>query len=195
METIDEIRTAEYLLRASPETVYEWFKAWPQRTPETTFFGGRYVPKDIEQKLLARKNEIVDLALAAWGTQSATIDSLYQRWCARSVVTDWPPQPSTYSYAVLASIFANVNTVFVLPSHSSSSTGIPTEDFDWLLEHSDFQGLFRLMHANIALGLGLLKLCAAKSGAYGRIDDNCRRRSNFDHLCRLNFDQGSWAVL
>ena len=23
----------------------------------------------------------------------------------------------------------------------------------------------------------------------------CRRRSNFDHLCRLNFDQGSWAVL
>ena len=23
----------------------------------------------------------------------------------------------------------------------------------------------------------------------------CRRRLNFDHLCRLNFDQGSWAVL
>jgi hypothetical protein len=22
----------------------------------------------------------------------------------------------------------------------------------------------------------------------------CRRRSNIDHLCRLNFDQGSWAV-
>ncbi len=23
----------------------------------------------------------------------------------------------------------------------------------------------------------------------------CRRRSNFDHLCRLNFDQGSWAAV
>ena len=26
------------------------------------------------------------------------------------------------------------------------------------------------------------------------LDPVCRRRSNIDHLCRLNFDQGSWAV-
>ena len=34
--------------------------------------------------------------------------------------------------------------------------------------------------------------------ALGFLSDDeyeCRRRSNFDHLCRLNFDQGSWAVL
>lgn len=163
MEKIEEIRIGEYLLRASPETIYEWFKAWPQRTPETSFFFGNDVPKEIEQKLLTRKNEIVDLALAAWGTNSETIESIYHRWCAHSVVADWPPQPSTYPYAVLASILANV--------HGLGFTGIPTEDFEWLIEHGD-NDLFCLMHNNIARGIALIERCAEKSGAYGRIDDD-----------------------
>lgn len=160
MEKIEEIRIAEYLLRASPETVYEWLKAWPQRTTEFSFYFGNRIPEEIEQKLLVRNNEIVDLALSSWGTNDQTIETLYQRWCARSVVTDWPPKPSTYPYALIAAILANVNTL-----------GIPTEDFDWLIEHGD-DDLFRLMHYNIGLGFRLLRQCAEKDGAYGRIDDN-----------------------
>lgn len=162
MERIEGIRTAEYLLRASPETVYEWFKARPQRTPESSIFSEIAIPEDIEQKLLTRNNEIVDLAIASWGTNSSTISTVYQRWCARSVVADWPPQSSTYPYAILAAILANVNAAWML---------LPIEDSDWLIEHSD-NDLFGLMHTNIGLGIGLLGRCAEKSGAYGRIEDD-----------------------
>ncbi|MDP2231327.1 hypothetical protein [Methylotenera sp.] len=167
MQEIEEIRTAEYLLRASPETVYEWFKAQPQRTLESGYFFGNDVPEEIEKKLLGRNNEIIDIALAAWGTNSETTVALYHRWCARSVVTDWPPQSSTYPYAILALTLANVNAP-AAPWWSNER--IPTNDFDWLIEYGD-DDLFRLMHANIALGFVLLRHCANKYGAYGRIDE------------------------
>ncbi len=172
MEPIDTIRTAEYLFKASPETVYEWFKVWPKRTPGTGFFFGNDVPEEIEQKLLTRNDEIVDLSLASWGTQRNTISTLYQRHCSRSVVIDWPPRPSTYPYAILAAVLANVNLELFFRSQKLESTGIPAEDFEWLIEHSDKQGFFGLMHRNIGLGIGLLHRCTAKEGAYGRIDDD-----------------------
>lgn len=171
MDTKDEIRTEAFLLKASPETVYEWLKNWPQRTSESPHFWGNNIPKEIELQLLVRKNEIVDLGLAAWGTRSETHEILYQRWCAKSVVAEWPPKRSTYPYAVLASILANVNATLIFKSQSLGSVGVTTEDFDWLIEHCD-DDLLRLMHDNIGLGLGLLLRCAQKKDAYGRMDDN-----------------------
>lgn len=174
MKEIDEIRTAEYLKRASPETVYEWLKAYPRREPEEDFFFGR-IPEIIEQKLLVRRDEIIDLALAAWSTHDATIDILYNRWCARSVSTDWPPQCSTYSYAILVSILANVNAdLLILKGLNKENSVASMGDFDWLIEHCDTErfGLLRAMHGNPSLGRELLLRCAKKSGAYRRIDDN-----------------------
>lgn len=192
MDTKEAILTEAFLLRASPETVYEWLKAWPQRTTEFRPFGGNDIPKDIELQLLSRKNEIVDLGLAAWGTQNEPLAILYQRWCARSVAVQWPPQPSTFPYAVLAAILANVNAAGVIfgrahidiswltesdknnspsPDLSANSlNGMPSEDFDWVIEHGDDR-LLSIMHSNIGPAIGLLKKCAARSDAYQRIDD------------------------
>ena len=177
MDTKDEILMEAFLLRASPETVYEWLKALPQRTPEKSFWGTD-IPKAIESQLLGRNNEIIDLGLAAWGTQDETLTTLYQRWCARSAVAAWPPQPSTFAYAVLAAILANVNAAGVIFGlvykedlvDKEYRAPVHREDFDWLIEHGDDNLLF-LMHSNIGSAIGLLKRCAARSGAYGRIDD------------------------
>ena len=128
MDTKDEILTEAFLLRASPETVYEWLKAWPQRATEFLFFWGNDIPKELELQLLGRKNEIVDLGLAAWATHDETFSILYQRWCARSVVAEWPPKRSTYSYAVLASLLANVNITFLFGSQGSGPSVLPTEE-------------------------------------------------------------------
>lgn len=168
MNQIEEIQSAEYLFRVSPETVYEWLKAWRQRTLEFCFVFGNQIPIEIERKLLTRNNEIIDLALAGWGTNSETISAIYQKWCSRSAVTDWPPQPSTFSYAVLASILTNVNVATV---STLLPTSIPADDLDWLIEHAN-DDLFRKMHYNIVLGFRLLKRCSEKDGIYGRIDDD-----------------------
>lgn len=192
MDIKEAILSEAFLLRASPETVYEWLKARSQRTPEYSFWGND-IPKEIEFHLLGRRNEIVDLGLAAWGTQDETLATLYQRWCARSAVAAWPPQPSTFPYAVLAAILANVNAAGVIfglvhmdfawltESDKSNSLsrdlgseplkGIPKEDFDWLIEHGD-DNLLSIMHSNIGPAIGLLKKCSARSDAYGRIGDD-----------------------
>ena len=172
MDTKESIISEAFLLRASPETVYEWLKTWPQRIPETNW--GNHIPKDLELQLLGRKNEIVDLGLAAWGTQGETLATLYQRWCARSATAAWPPQPSTFPYAVLAGILGNVNAagvIFGLGLYDTDVKGIPNEDFDWLIEHGD-DNLLSIMHRNIGPAIGLLKKCSARSGTYGRIDDS-----------------------
>lgn len=167
MDTKDEILMEAFLLRASPETVFEWLKAWPQRTPGKTFWCN-HIPEAIESQLLGRNNEIIDLGLAAWGTCNETLATLYQRWCARSAVDAWPPQPSTFAYAVLAAILANVNAAGVIFGLDYQKDD--TEDFDWLIEHGD-NNLLYFMHSNIGPAIGLLRGCAARSGAYGRIDD------------------------
>lgn len=182
MDIKEAILSEAFLLRASPETVYEWLKAWPQRTPEFSFWGND-IPKEIEFHLLGRRNEIVDLSLAAWGTQAETLAILYQRWCARSAVAAWPPQPSTFPYAVLAAILANVNAAGVIfdlvhmdfawltESDKDNSLsrdlgseplkGIPKEDFDWLIEHGD-DNLLSIMHSNIRASYRVAKKMLCK---------------------------------
>lgn len=172
MDTSEEIRTAEYLFHAAPETCYEWLKAWPKKAP-SYYFNGNNIPELIEQKLLSRKDEIIDLALAAWGTNSETIETIYKRWCARSASTDWPPQRYSYQYAILASLVANLNASSLIFKFSDAGE-TTADDFGWLIENCDkdrFE-LLELMHANEGVGYGLLLRLAKKSGAYNRIDDD-----------------------
>jgi len=192
MDTRDEILTEAFLLRASPETVYEWLKNQPRPTTLSDFEWFRSShPKKLELQLLERNNQIVDLALAAWGTHSITFAVLYQRWCSRAAVTAWPPKPSTFSYAILAAILSNAHAggaIFNSVTASEASLplndandeeyiedptpiGIPEEDFDWLIEHGD-DNLLSLMHSTTApKAHGLLIRCATKKGPYGRIED------------------------
>lgn len=192
MENKESIQLAEYLRLASAETVYTWLAAWPQPTAEQLFWGNE-IPKEIEVALVQRDNKIVDLGLAAWGTQVETLATLYQRWCDHSVVAAWPPQPSTFPYAVLASILGNVNAAGVIfdqvrlgfryaienvaentvaqESEPELLHGMRVRDFNWLIEHGE-NDLLNILHSNIGPAIGLLKMCAARNGPYGRIDDN-----------------------
>jgi hypothetical protein len=174
METIDQILFAEYLFRASPETVYEWFKSLPKRSPDDICDSDDYDDyKKIESKLLGRKDEIVDLALAAWGRNANTTDALYERWCTSSVVPEWPPKPSTYPHTILAALLANENANILLPSRGFNGRPVKFKDeLNWIFENGDDGGLFYLAHKNIALGLSLLQSCVEKKGPYARVSDS-----------------------
>ncbi len=174
METIDQILLAEYLFRARPETVYEWFKSLPKRSPDDYSITSDSDYEKIESKLLERKDEIVDLALAAWGRNANTTGVLYKRWCTPSVIPEWPPKPSTYPHAMLAALLANDNANILLPNRGYC--GSPVEfknELNWIFEDGEGDGgLFYLVHNNIALGLSLLQSCVEKKGPYARISDS-----------------------
>ena len=172
METIDQILLAEYLFRARPETVYEWFKSLPKRSPDNSRPISGLDYEKIEAKLLGRKDEIVDLALAAWGRNANTTGVLYKRWCTPSVVAEWPPKPSTYPHAILAALLANENANILIPGRYCGSSVEFKDELNWIFEEGDDGGLFYLAHKNIALGLSLLLSCVEKIGPYARIDDN-----------------------
>ena len=194
MDIKDEVVTEAFLARAAPEVVYEWLKAWPQRSADEYFYWND-IPKSTELCLLERRNDIVDLALAAWGTQSETLAALYERWCAKSTDSVWPPTRPSMGYAVLVAILGNANSAGVLfglvrspdvrdmivsdlKGYSKAPTvsgkppnGLTDDEFDWLIEHGGDEFL-SILHKNIGPAVGLLKQISEREGAYGRIDDS-----------------------
>lgn len=193
MDIKEEIVTEAFLARAAPEVVYEWLKAWPRRSADEVFYWND-IPRPVELCLLERRNDIVDLALAAWATQSETLAALYERWCARSTHSVWPPTRPSMGNAVLVAILGNDNCAGVLfglvqspdvrdmivadltfYSEARAITGGPPsgltdEEFNWLIEHGD-DDLLSIVHGNIGPAPGLLESVSARKGAYGRIDD------------------------
>jgi hypothetical protein len=168
MNELEELRTAQFLNRANPDIVYQWYESLPRQVDAFDAFKRNRIPVEFEQQLLDRKSEVIDLALASWGANSETTAALYLRWCAPAVTKDWPPQPNTFPYAVLASLLSNTNAP-IAPWWTNS---IPVEDFEILIAQSDLWGLFEYLHTNPALGIGLLRACANKEGAYARIDED-----------------------
>jgi len=168
MNEIAELRRAQFLYRANPDVVYQWYESLPRQVDAFDAFKRNRISVDLEQQLLDRKSEVIDLALASWGANSEITAALYQRWCSPAVTKNWPPQPNTFSYAILAGLLSNTNAP-IAPWWMNS---IPVEDFETLIAQSDLWGLFEYMHTNPALGIGLLRACANKEGAYARIDED-----------------------
>lgn len=176
--TIDNETLMEaFLPRASPETVFErleiWYEAQLKEMRHVRDFDlGRMseISNGIEYQLLNRNNEIIDLGLAAWGTQGNTLTTLYERWCSRSVNPEWPPTPATFPYTVLSAILANVNAGKIAPIPDDSLAVIFQKDLIWLIEHGENYDLLYLIHSNMGLARRLLELCSRKSGYYRDLD-------------------------
>jgi hypothetical protein len=167
MDRLDETRAIEFLLRATPESVFEWFEKRPKCEPGERFFKGQ-LSKAFEDRLLGRKEELVDLALALNGTNRETSELLYSRWCSRAVVAEWPPRPHSFSYSILASLISNVNAPLLAWSES-----VPGEELEWLIENGSLDdGLFGMFFSNPAPALGYLRALANREGVYGRLDDD-----------------------
>lgn len=166
MDHLQEIRAIEFLLRASPHLVYEWFEKQPSRKPDDYFLESR-LSREFEGRLLARNEPLVDLALAMHGTNSETLVALYSRWCSRSSVPNWPPRPHSFPYSVLASAVSNVNEPLV-----PWSGKFPDEELESLIANSECDDdLFRLFFSNATSALGYLKRLANREGVFATLTE------------------------
>ena len=99
-------RTIEYLKRASPEAVYQWLESRPRRETFESFF--TYNPySNVENVLLDRHNEIVDLALAAWSTERETRKALFLKYCVNENGDQIIPDDESFSNSFQQDCSAN----------------------------------------------------------------------------------------
>lgn len=167
-ESPEGIRTVEFLKRASPECVYQWFEARPRRTSfENMFPLGHY--DGLEAELLARNNEIIDIALAAWGSESTTHQTLLRRHCSTKSGNLTIPKIGSFGNSILANLLANENITIGTCFHEYGNGFAPDEYFDKILNNGDDIKLFDIIHANRALAIHNVISISKKYRAYGEM--------------------------
>jgi len=173
MFDLDDARTAEYLLRATPTQVFDWMQSQPRRKPTAGFLSGSSVPEAIELALLSRNDELIDLSLASWGSHDDVLKQVYLRGCSRSAVNAWPPEAGSYGYTCLASLLSN-HWIRMSPwkvGDFGSVRALPSDDIEWLIQFGDIECL-RALHKSYGMAVGLLFSCSSKFGPYGRMDED-----------------------
>lgn len=173
MIDLDDARTTEYLLRATPTQVFDWMQSQPRRKPSAGLHSSSSVPAAAEISLVSRCDELIDLALASWGNCDEALKQIYLRRCGRSAVATWPPDEGTYAYTILLSLLAN-DWIRMSPwklGDFSSVCVLPAADIEWLIEFGDAECL-RALHRNFGMSVGLLRSCSSRFGPYGRMNDD-----------------------
>lgn len=173
MIDLDDARTTEYLLRATPTQVFDWMQSQPRRKPSAGLHSSSSVPAAAEISLVSRCDELIDLALASWGNCDEALKQIYLRRCGRSAVATWPPDEGTYAYTILLSLLAN-DWIRMSPwklGDFSSVCVLPAADIEWLIEFGDTECL-RAIHRNFGMAIGLLCSCSSRFGPYGRMNDD-----------------------
>lgn len=162
------IRTIEFLRRASPEAVYHWFEARPRRESfEGMFPLASY--EGLEEELLKRNNEIIDLALAAWGSEKATHSYLLNRYCTSQSGTLEIPDSGSFGNSILANLLSNENIVIGVWTREVDNWFFNDEFFEKILSHTEDLKFFDIIHLNRALCIRNIISLANKSGAYGEM--------------------------
>lgn len=173
MYDLEAVRTAEFLSVETPTAVFHWLEGQPRRKPSQSIFGCPRIDITIERRLFERRDPLIDLALASWATQDETHLAIYTRHCGRSSNENWPPAEGSRSYDYLRALVSNT-TVTLVPwgtNRGNFGGSIPDKDFEDLIEFCDLQTL-KAMHWNFGMAEGLLEVCAARYGPYGRMSDD-----------------------
>ncbi len=131
----------------------------------------------LEEALIDRQNEIIDLALAAWGTSVTTHKRIFARYFNDVDLENFPPKLGTFAHAILINLLSNSNTL-VNPYHYEYGTRIFEEKFFDKILHCDQDfGLSDAIHSNPARAIHSIVSIGNKIGAYGEIPEDLWLRS------------------
>ncbi len=170
MNSLEEVRVAEFVSLASSEAVYDWLRNLPKKKTSDYFFDNGST-KPIEERILARNEKLTDLGLAFWGAEHEMHKALYQRHASKTVCPDWPPKEGTYAYAILVGLLGNPGINFSAWTKDFNNFFMPLEDVEWLIIGGDTD-FVDYLHSNLGVAEGLLSLCSKKSNVYANLDDD-----------------------
>lgn len=166
-------RTIEYLKRASPEAVYQWLESRPRRETFESFF--TYNPySKVENVLLDRHNEIVDLALAAWSTERETRKALLLKYCVNENGDQIIPDDESFSNSILINLLSNENIVSGLTNQCDID--FIEEDYKEKIisctDSKNYFDFFDAIFANRSLAIENVISISNMSGAYSKLPDD-----------------------
>ena len=176
-QNADEIRDIEFLTRASPEAVYAWFERRPLRDDFSGIFPPNQTSDGLEEALLDRRNDIIDLALSAWGTSNSTHKCIFDRYFPKEEYQNFPPKNGTFAYAILANLLANRNLCVNPDFHEYGIRIFSKELMDNLLLCDEDSNLADGLHKNPTLALHNVISIGNKIGAYGNMPEHLWLRS------------------
>lgn len=167
--TPDVLRNIEHLKRASPEVVYQWFQSQPR--PE---FFKSYRPEQyegLENELLKRNDELIDLSLAKWAKESETRKSIFYKYFSKKGSKSTLARKGYFEDVILINLLSNEN----LSYHYSDHRFVDFCEDDFIIElfnDSCDLNCFDAVHYNTALAIKSLIFLSSKSGVYSSLSDD-----------------------
>lgn len=168
-ETPEAMRNIEYLKRASPETVYQWFES--QTRPELfkSYRPERY--EGLENELLKRNDGLIDLSLARWSQDCETRKHLFSKYCCDENGVANIAKRGSFEETILVNMLSNEN----LSYHYSDWRLIDFCDDDFivkLIDKNESIIYFNAIHYNAAIGIKSLVFLSSNSGVYSSLSDD-----------------------
>jgi hypothetical protein len=163
---------------SSPERVYTWLEARAAKIEHREY----PVPQDIENALLARKEVLIDLGLARFGTQRDTLQTLFARYGgARKPVSEGVPlilddDDSAFQTAVRIAVLSNESVQTLIHPIPVTLLGLNStpEDVTHFMSRLSLEELTALF-TNPTIDDSFVRQFIAQQEPWQALDDERRR--------------------
>jgi hypothetical protein len=167
--TAEGLRTIEYLKRASPEVVYQWFQSQPR--PE---FFKSYRPEQyegLEDELVKRNEALIDLALAKWSKETETRRRIFCKYLNDNDGKIIKHNFDSFTLSIILNLISNENIGYSYFENKFLDFCDDNFLID-LIDNDEKIIFFDAIHNNVALAIKSLIFLSSNSGIYSSLSDD-----------------------